>query len=438
MLSSNTTNTTNNYDTNNCNTNNYDTNELVIQIHKYNKEHNKRFVIAPTGGGISSLSFLFSQAGASSSILECRVPYACEATLDYTNSDKIESWASIDTANKLAHASFIRGCKLIKDSKLPNSSIGVGATGNLVSNGNWKRGDQGIFVSCKSENNMTNFALNLYKGINPDPFRTRQEEDELCGKLIVCVCAYECGLLNADSLLDFMNHNGLDSRDSLVISNDLIHELLNGKINHLICTPKEKGLFEFSPDLKLESSKLVMLPGSFNPLHDGHTNALTHSVGLIDGSVGMYELSITNATKPKLSYGEIISRLNNFKNQPFSILLTIDAPLFIKKAEDYPNTLFVIGIDTLLRLFDPQFGEHKKTVGDFKRVIANGTRFIVFPRIVSSANISPDKLPTDTSVNDPLLLTMVKDKIPSELVEFFTEVTTNAFMELSSSQLRKK
>ena len=416
-------------------TNNYDIYELVRQIHKYNKDNNKRFVIAPTGGGISSLSFLFSQAGASSSILECTIPYACEATLDYTNSDKIESWASIDTANKLAYAAFLRGTKLIKDSKLSNSPVGIGATGNLVSNGTWKRGDQGIFISCKSENNMANFALNLFKGINPDAFRTRQEEDNICGKLIVCVCAYECGLLDAGSLVEFMNNNGLDSRDSLVISNDPIHELLNGKIKHLVCTPKEKGLFEFTTDLI--PSKLVILPGSFNPVHPGHTNALTHSISLVDGSVGMYELSVSNATKPRLSYGEIVTRLNNFRNQPFPVLLTIEAPLFIKKADDYPNATFVMGIDTLLRLFDPAFGELEKTISEFKRITANGTRFIVFPRIISSANISSDKLPTDSSVNDPLLLSMVKDKIPSDLVGFFTEVTANKFMELSSSQLRK-
>lgn len=198
---------------------------------------------------------------------------------------------------------------------------------------------------------------------------------------------------------------------------------------------KEKGLFDFTLDLT--PSKLVMLPGSFNPVHPGHTNALTHSIGLVDGATGMYELSVSNATKPKLTYGEIIFRLNNFRNQLFPVLLTINAPLFIKKADDYPNATFVMGIDTLLRLFDPEFGELEKTISNFKRITANGTRFIVFPRIINTANISLDKLPLDTSVDNPLLLSMIKDKIPSDLVEFFTEVTTNTFMELSSSQLRK-
>jgi hypothetical protein len=277
--------------------NNYDIYELVRQIHNYNKYNNKRFSFAITGGGISSFSMLFSQAGASSSILECTVPYACEATLEYTNSDEIKSWASVDTANRLAYAAFLRCNKLIK----AYNAVGIGATGNLVSNGNWKRGEHVIHITCKSDNNMINFHLNLYKGINPNPFRTRQEEDDLCGKLIVCVCAYECGLLNNESLLDFMSHNGLDNQDSLTISNDPIHELLNGKIKHLICRPQENRTFDFSQDF--EQGTVVMLPGSFNPLHEGHTNALVQSMNLVAGSVGMYELSVKNAAKHTLSYG---------------------------------------------------------------------------------------------------------------------------------------
>lgn len=411
--------------------NNYDIYELVRQIHKYNKDTNKRFSFAITGGGISSFSLLFSQAGASSSILECTVPYACEATLEYTNSNEIKSWASFDTANRLAYAAFLRCNKLIKaSSDLSNKAVGIGATGNLVSNGNWKRGEQGIYISCKSDINMVNFHLNLYKGVNPNPFRTRQEEDDLCGKLIVCVCAYECGLLDNESLVDFMTHNGLDTSDLLEISNDPIHDLLNGKMKHLICRPQEKGTFEFTQDFTV--GKVVMLPGSFNPLHEGHTNALVQSMKLVTSSVGMYELSVKNAAKPTLSYGEIIFRLNNFRNQSLPILLTIDAPLFIKKAEDYPNTTFVIGIDTLLRLFDPKFGEPEKTLCDFKRITANGTRFIVFPRLISNASLT-----LDVSSDAHLTLNMVKEKIPPELFEFFTEVTDNEFMDVSSSKLRK-
>ncbi len=217
MLSSNDSNNNNSNNSNNSN-NKYDIYDVVKQIHKYNKDNNKRFCFGITGGGISSLSFLFSQAGASSSILECTVPYACESTLEYTNSNEIKSWASFDTANRLAYSAFLRCNKLILASKSTCNSVGIGATCNLVSNGNWKRGKQGIYITNKTESNIVNFHLELYKGIEPTPFRTRQEEDELCGKLIVGVCAYECKILNDTSLLDFMFYNGLVNEDILEIN----------------------------------------------------------------------------------------------------------------------------------------------------------------------------------------------------------------------------
>jgi hypothetical protein len=430
------------------NNNDYDIYELVKKIHKFTKENNKRFVIAPTGGGISSLSYLLSQPGASSTILECTVPYATESSLEYINTnnntnyciDDIDSFVSIDTTNKLSDAASFRCLKLLIDSNNTSCQhIGIGATANLVSNGNWKRGMHCIYVSIKSNNCMINFHMKLYKGEHPLPFRTRQEEDEICGKLIVCVCAYECKILNDVSLKDFMNNNGLDSRDELVVGNNLVHELLNEKIKNVLCHPRADGSFLMIPNFKFDDVQvpLVMLPGSFNPLHDGHANALKHTIKLVDGSFGMYELSVKNATKPTLKYDEVMSRLNNFRGQKYSVLLTIDAPLFITKAQNFPNTTFAMGIDTLLRLFDPQFGDLQETVDDFKEITEKGARFIVFPRIISSANISVDTSDTLCLSRDaPLSLNMVKDIIPAEVLKCFIEVSNNKYMDVSSSKLR--
>lgn len=194
-------------------------NEIVKQIHKYNKDNNTRLVIAITGGGISALSYLFSQPGASSSILECTVPYACESTLEYTGVDEIKSWSSFETANLLASSAFLRCKKLNKTDYI---SIGIGATGNLVSSETLKRGSQGIYISIKTSNSIKGVHLNLYKGekgINGEkdkPFRTRQDEDEICSKLIIYFCALELGLINTEELIKFME---LDSRDILEFIN---------------------------------------------------------------------------------------------------------------------------------------------------------------------------------------------------------------------------
>ncbi len=198
-----------------------DIDDLVKQIHLYNKQNNQRFVIAVTGGGISCLSLLFGQPGASSSILECTVPYACESTLEYTGMKEIKSWSSGPTATLLADGAFSRCNKLIEASESNYTPIAIGATGNLVSGENLKKGVQGIYVACKTNKKTYEVHLILHKGEKgldgekDKHFRTRQEEDDLCGKLIVCVCACECGLLDPNELGNFMNLNGMDSRDAL-------------------------------------------------------------------------------------------------------------------------------------------------------------------------------------------------------------------------------
>ena len=208
------------------NTNNMNIYELVQQIHLHNKSNHTRFVLAITGGGISALSALFSQPGASASILECTVPYACEATLQYTGVDEIKSWSSMSTANLLGLSALARCDQLCKASGQSFIPMAIGATGNLVSGENLKRGLQGIYISCKSHGKSIEIQLNLYKGEKGDQgekdnhFRTRQEEDELCGKLIVCACGLNLGILNVSTLIDWMEANGLDIKDSLYVNNN--------------------------------------------------------------------------------------------------------------------------------------------------------------------------------------------------------------------------
>ena len=52
------------------------------------------------------------------------------------------------------------------------------------------------------------------QGAESAPFRSRQQEDDLCGKIIVSVVAFACGLLDNSTLLPFLRANGLDASDS--------------------------------------------------------------------------------------------------------------------------------------------------------------------------------------------------------------------------------
>src|SRR3954468_24194720 len=58
----------------------------------------------------------------------------------------------------------------------------------------------------------------------------------------------------------------------------------------------------------------VLLPGSFNPLHRGHTTLADIAADRLGAPVA-FELSIANVDKPELSADEVSRRLGQFRDR---------------------------------------------------------------------------------------------------------------------------
>jgi len=121
----------------------------------------------------------------------------------------------------------------------------------------------------------------------------------------------------------------------------------------------------------------IFLPGSFNPFHEGHEKLLRAACKKIKG-VGTLELSISNVDKPDLSSEELEIRLASIPSD-LTVVLT-NAPTFIQKARCFPNTSFVLGFDTAIRLLNPKYHP------DIPRMLAEfqtlKTRFLVAGRLI--------------------------------------------------------
>jgi len=127
----------------------------------------------------------------------------------------------------------------------------------------------------------------------------------------------------------------------------------------------------------------ALLPGSFNPLHHGHTRLASVAAERLGVSVA-FELSIANVDKPELAEEEVTRRAAQFKGR--STLWITRGATFREKVRLFPGTVFVLGFDTAIRLVDAKYYEGDPILRDdaLRIISAAGTRFLVAGRIDAS------------------------------------------------------
>src|SRR5689334_20166289 len=86
----------------------------------------------------------------------------------------------------------------------------------------------------------------------------------------------------------------------------------------------------------------VLLPGSFNPLHHGHTTLADVAADRLGAPVA-FELSVANVEKPELSSEELTHRLGQFRGR--RAVYVSRAATFRAKAALFPGCVFVVGAD---------------------------------------------------------------------------------------------
>ena len=122
------------------------------------------------------------------------------------------------------------------------------------------------------------------------------------------------------------------------------------------------------------SGEKFLLPGSFNPIHEGHRRMLATAAARLGagtgggpgardgpgvgngpgaGAAAAFELAIVNPDKPPLSAEDAAARLARFAGVE-AVWLT-RAPTFPEKARIFPGTTFAVGVDTIVRIAEPRY-----------------------------------------------------------------------------------
>lgn len=429
--------------------------KLVDLLHTNCNETYRRFVITTTGGGYSANKSLMSRPGASNTILALNGPYAREATLKHID-QPVDSFASVEAANELSITAlkdcrFLRGemKKDISEFGCINQCYGIGVAAALRS-ATWKKGDHRCHIVIVSNSSRLNFSFTLYKGEPPSdehpdgiPYRSREQEDTLCGNIVILLMAFTCGIIKTEEeLFDQLWRFYINIQDKFEMHMDnldestfrfdpIISSLRTEAITNILCIPKEDGTFDFVRNAPFNGRDLIILPGSFNPLHAGHISSLTEAC-LIKCTTGLFELCIQNADKPSIQDDEIIRRLERFKFPNTIPIVLTRASLFVDKAKVFPNASFSIGVDLAIRIVNKKY--YDNMIKDLLKIMFQGTKFYVSPRTYGIANI-PLEFPVALRANELLTLGHIMPYIPEVLREYFIESKTD-YPDLSSSMLR--
>jgi hypothetical protein len=124
---------------------------------------------------------------------------------------------------------------------------------------------------------------------------------------------------------------------------------------------------------------LALVPGSFNPLHRGHTG-LARAAERHLGAPVHFELSVTNADKPDLPREEVERRVAQFAG--VGPVWVTRAAAFEKKADVFPGTALVLGWDTAVRVIDPKYyGGELGRDRALAKLLERGCRLVVGGRV---------------------------------------------------------
>ncbi len=360
----------------------------------------QKIVLAVSGAGTQAVAWLLGVSGASRTVLEAVVPYGRIAMQNFLGFEPSQS-AAAETARQLARRSFQRARSQLEDD---SPTVGL-ACAAAIATDRPKRGDHRAFVSAWDRSSAATWSLTFHKGL-----RDRAGEEDAVSRLILQALSEFSGL---DQEIEL----GLTDGDSLKaerkVHPDPLDQLLAGDARWVIRRP--------GGELEVEGkAPAVLLPGSFNPLHQGHREMIA-AAARSTGEYGAYELSVANVDKPPLEKSEVLRRLAQFSPED-SVALT-RAETFRKKAALFPGGVFLLGWDTAIRLVAPRYyGGEAEMLMALAEMMVGGARFLVAGRAIGGE-----------------FRTLADVNVPAGFAPMFSAIPEAEFRrDISSTELRER
>jgi hypothetical protein len=216
----------------------------------------------------------------------------------------------------------------------------------------------------------------------------------------------------------------------------------------------------------LPMANAVVLPGSFNPVHRGHRELAQRACDLASAHFGkpysaVFEITTDNADKGQMDRQEAQKRVDQFAppasnsasnsvnngnddggggvgvGRGWAVALTQTAR-FVEKAHLFPNSVFVLGVDTGVRLIDPKY--YNNDVLQMQEALLQirqlGCHIIVAGRKVK---LNKGEKEEEGEERFETFESAMKDKLPALLQGMFLSLGEHDFrVDLSSTEIRRQ
>ena len=373
--------------------------QLISAVHA----SGRKAALAITGGGSGAVGELLRVPGGSRLLIEAQVPYDALALATFLGFAPAQA-CSADTAIAMARSVRARAARLVPAG---TDLVGLGATAALVSD-RPRKGEHRFHIAFANSAGIAHCTGVMAKGR-----RDRAAEEDLVSRAIVLWLAHACGIAapSPRSLLDADEHFA----ETVVATVDTIDQLLAGELDRVTAQPDGQMMLS-------APRPLVLLPGSFNPVHDGHVLLARVAEELRQQPLA-FEISVTNVDKPPLAGETVRHRLAQFAwKSPVELTR---APTFLEKSRLFPRTTFVIGADTAERLVAPKYygDDEARMHVALEEIASSGASFLVAVRIDAAGRVR--------ALSDI--------PVPRRYVDLFTEIPEHRFrLDTSSSEIRAR